>query len=248
MKFWALADLHLNIGVPEKDMQVFGPSWTDYTKKISLHWKSLVKEEDVVLIPGDISWAMKTKDAQKDLDWIDLLPGKKVLLKGNHDHWWTSKSKVEKMLSDSMFLVQNNCVVLHDVAIAGARLWDTDEYGFDDYIIYRKNPKAKNKAIDLDHEKALFEKELIRLETSLQAIPPQIKTRIAMTHYPPVGPDLNESKASKLLEKYGVQYCVFGHLHNVKKNTLQFGVKNGIEYLFTAADYRDFSPVLILSK
>ncbi|MEL7431582.1 MAG: metallophosphoesterase [Chlamydiota bacterium] len=248
MKFWALADLHLNFGVPEKSMEVFGSGWKDYTKKISLHWKQLVLPEDVVLIPGDISWALKTSQAKKDLEWIDALPGKKILLKGNHDHWWTSKSKVEKDLPPSLTLIQNNSFVIEDVAIAGARLWDTEEYSFDPYITFLKNTREKPKTVDKEHDKLLFTKELGRLEMSLLSIPPGVSTKIAMTHYPPIGPNLEPSKASKLLEQFHVNYCAFGHLHNVQKNKLPFGKKNGVTYLFTAADYCDFCPQLVFEK
>ncbi len=247
MKIWALADLHLPFGAPEKNMEVFGPNWENYTERLQSHWLSLVEQEDIVLVPGDISWALKTQDAEKDLLWIDHLPGKKILLKGNHDHWWTSKAKVENILPPSCAIIQNSSVVVDDIAICGSRLWDTKEYHFTNYITFRKAACVKEKVVDEAHDEEIFVKELNRLELSLQSVPDHIKTRIAMTHYPPIGADLASSRASKLLEQYGVSICVFGHLHNVHKAALPFGEKNGVRYVFAAADYRDFSPVLLLS-
>ncbi|MBA3603856.1 MAG: metallophosphoesterase, partial [Parachlamydiaceae bacterium] len=143
MAVWAIADLHLSFGVPNKTMDIFGSQWVNHTERVKANWKALIAPEDLVLIPGDISWAMTPEQAKIDLDWIAELPGTKLLLRGNHDYWWASLKQIEKVLPPSMYLIQNNAFFWNEFAIGGARLWDTDEFCFDAYIEYRENPKAK---------------------------------------------------------------------------------------------------------
>lgn len=247
MSIFALADLHLALGLPEKKMDVFGEPWVNYTDKIETAWKQVIHNEDLVLVAGDISWGSTPEEAKIDLDWIDSLPGTKVLIKGNHDYWWSSLSKAQKVLPPSLHLIQNNAFQWNNVAIAGTRLWDTSEYNFDHCIHYMPNPKANiNTHIPtLEESERIFTRELTRLEASLKCMNQNADIKIAMTHYPPISTSLEPSKASQILEKYHVQYCVFGHLHNVIKGT-QFGNRNGIEYLLTAADFLNFTPIKIL--
>lgn len=246
MSIWALADLHLALGVPEKAMDFFGEPWIGYVDKIQKNWKERITNEDLVLIAGDISWAMRPEEAVPDLEWIHQLPGTKVLIRGNHDYWWTSLSKVEKVLPPSLHLIQNNVFDWKDVSIAGARLWDSHEYQFGSYIQYQSNPRAK-KLIDAETDpvetERIFQRELGRLETSLKGLNKQAKRRIAMTHYAPIGAELADSRVSKLLEKYQVDTCVFGHLHNVQQSIPLFGEKQGIRYLLTSCDYLNFVPI-----
>lgn len=246
---WTIADLHLAFGVPEKHMKVFGPNWEHYTEKIEQAWRQEIKENDLVLIPGDISWALHIEDARPDLEWVGQLPGTKVLLKGNHDLWWGSLSKVKQILPPSCHLIQNNSFSWKGVSVAGSRLWDTPEFNFNAYIEYKANPREKTPAFQEDEQETarIFDRELGRLETSLRSMPPQAQIRIVMTHYPPLSADLKDSRVSKLLEKYQINYCVFGHLHNVKKDCSLFGTHNGIHYALTACDYLDFKPLRICS-
>jgi uncharacterized protein len=247
MGIWAIADLHLAIGVPEKAMDFFGEPWIGYQDKIKKNWVRLINDEDLVLIAGDISWAMKLEHACLDLEWIHQLPGTKVILKGNHDYWWSSLKQIEAVLPSSIHLIQNNAFTWKDVSVGGARLWDTNAYQFNSYINYIENSRAKKVTIPetLVESERKFEKELVRLETSLKAMDKKSSKRIVMTHYPPISADLKDSKVSFLLEKYNVNICVFGHLHNIKKEILLFGTKNGISYLLTAADYLNFIPLKI---
>lgn len=251
MPVWAIADLHLSFGVPEKHMGVFGPEWENYAEKIEETWLQVISKDDLVLIAGDISWAMHLPEAKIDLDWIDHLPGTKVLLKGNHDYWWVrSLSKIKTILPPSCHLIQNNSFYWNKMAIAGARLWDTKEFNFDSYINYKENPKENQKLAQADHSaeaEKIFQRELGRLETSLQSMNPKAEKRIVMTHYPPISADLKDSTVSKLLEHYQVDICVFGHLHNVKKEFNLFGTHHGITYHLTAADFLNFKPLLISS-
>ena len=248
MTVWAIADLHLSFGVPNKAMDFFGSSWTDWTTKVEENWRNLIKEDDLVLIAGDISWAMRIEEVVPDLEWIHQLPGTKVILRGNHDYWWTSLSKIEKILPSSIHLIQNNSFKWKNVSIAGARLWDSSEYKFNEYIEYAENPRAK-KLSEVDDNKQeserIFERELARLETSLKSLSKNAEFRIAMTHYPPISADLKDSKVLKLLEKYQVNACVFGHLHNVKQGIPLFGKKNQITFYLTSCDYLIFKPIKI---
>lgn len=250
MRIWAIADLHLAFGVPDKSMEVFGPGWSDYQKKIHEAWTRLVQPDDLVLIAGDISWGIHLEEALVDLQWIDALPGSKIILKGNHDYWWSSASKLKKIMPPSIQFIQNNALEWQGVGICGARLWDTKEFSYDQYIVYQDNPRVRQKSPEeLAHkdeeDERIFTRELERLRLSLSQLSPKAKLRIAMTHYPPLGPDLGPSRASKILEEFKIDICVFGHMHNVKSGSLPPKEARGVKYLFTAADYLNFIPLKV---
>lgn len=251
MIIWAIADLHLSFGVPNKEMAIFGTVWKDHALQIAQNWQNLVKPEDLVLLPGDISWAMDPKDALADLMWVDKLPGSKMMIRGNHDYWWSSLSKVQAILPPSIRAIHNNALTWGDnVVIGGTRLWDSSEFNFGPLIDVQpsqKPPKQQQDIAVLQEEKEkIFQRELGRLEISLKAMQQTKRPiRIVMTHYPPIGADLQDSKAAQLLEKYGVQVCVFGHLHNLYKGQKIFGERNGVRYILTACDYTNFFPVRI---
>jgi predicted phosphohydrolase len=250
MAVFALADLHLSFGVSNKNMDVFGGRWINHAEKIERHWNEVVTADDLVLLAGDISWAKETNEALPDLLWIDSLPGTKVMIRGNHDYWWSSITKVEKILPPSIHLIQNNVFLWKNIAVAGSRLWDTYEFGFDGYIAYQPNEYAKTLEESIEspeQTEKIFVRELARLENSLKKIPANYYHRLAMTHYPPLGIDLTDSRASKILEKYKIEACVFGHVHNMKLDLHPFyGIKNGIHYIFAAGDYLDFYPVRVI--
>lgn len=244
MSIWVLSDLHLALNTPSKDMKVFGPSWDSYAEKISKNWHALVDANDLVLIPGDISWASTLEEAKTDLEWIHSLPGTKLLIKGNHDYWWGSNAKMTKHLPPSLHFLHNTSFLWNGVSFAGTRLWDTTEYNFSPYIAFQENPRARKDIIPPTQEETekIFQKELERLETSLSCMAKEATLRIALTHYPPIGADLAPSKTSALLEAYKIDICVFGHLHNVRKEALPFGTARGVQYVFASADYIDFIP------
>lgn len=248
MRIFAIGDLHLSFGVANKSMDVFGPRWEGHFERIAENWKSLIHPDDLVLIPGDISWAMRIDQVIPDLRWIDALPGTKVMIKGNHDYWWDSLKKITEVLPPSIHLIQNNVFNWKDVSIGGARLWDTPEYSFGEYIEFQENPREKKdpeEIIQEEFSEKIFNRELERLNNSLKLLNKDAKIRIAMTHYPPIGANLESSRASQILEKYNVQACVFGHLHNLFPNKLQFGTKNGVQYVLTSCDFLDFKPIQI---
>lgn len=245
MKIWALADLHLCFGAPDKSMETFGDTWKNYATRIEENWKKVIHNDDLVLIAGDITWAMKLEKAMKDLEWIDLLPGTKVILKGNHDYWWPSNKKLSESLPSSIHFINNNAYTINDVTIGGSRLWDTSEYSFVEYINFVKSPLVKENPLDSEEVERIYNRELERLRLSLMQLDANASYRIAMTHYPPIGADLKPTRGSEILEEFKMNVCVFGHLHNVKKEEGMFGEKNGILYLYTAADYLNFEPMLV---
>jgi len=248
MTVWALADPHLALAIPQKTMDVFGGRWVGYVDKMKKAWEDLVKEEDLVLIAGDISWASNPADAKVDLEWIHALPGTKVMIKGNHDYWWDTISKALKVCPPSIHLIQNNSFTWNGVTIGGARLWDSDELDFDPIIEYVPVPENIHIAPEPKGEESrrVFDRELLRLEMSLKTLDPSAHTRIAMTHYPPIGYGLQPSTTAAILEKYRIDFCIFGHLHNVKQGIDIFGERNGVKYLLTSSDYLNFIPLKIL--
>lgn len=231
-------------------MEVFGPAWKDYTRRIEENWTNCVGPEDLVLIPGDLSWAMRPEEALLDLDWIDQLPGEKLIIRGNHDYWWPTSKKLAAMLPPTFHFIHNTAFEWNEIAFGGARLWDTDEYTFEAYIEFIENPLQKKLSVEeiaekKEEDKRIFERELERLRLSLEKLNPRAKKRIALTHYPPISPDLKPSRASALLEDFRIDVCVFGHLHNVRENSLSFGEARGVRYVFASADYLGFTPIKI---
>lgn len=206
-------------------MDVFGENWTNYDKKIAESWKENVKEEDIVLIPGDISWAIKLSDAMVDLKWIDDLPGKKILLKGNHDYWWSSLTKMSELFESISFLY-NNFYSYKDYAICGTRGWNC--------------PSESN--FSLDDEK-IYKRELLRLKLSLDAAKANGYTKfIVMTHYPPTNDKKEPSGFTEIFEQYGVEKVVYGHLHTRGSFGASIqGDFNGVEYSLVSCDYLDFN-------
>jgi len=246
MQIWAIADLHLAKSIPAKDMAIFGPEWERYMDKMAASWRELVQPDDLVLLPGDISWAMRLEEAKIDLNWIDDLPGTKVMIRGNHDYWWSSAKKMSEIFPPSVHFIHNTAFHWNDIAIGGTRLWDTPEYNFSGYIHFKENPKARPAEKEEDGGAAIFERELERLKLSLKQMNPSAKLKIAMIHYPPISADLQPSRTSAILEEFGIQVCLFGHLHNIKKDQPLFGEARGVRYYLTAADYLDFRPLRVV--
>ncbi len=248
MRIWALADLHLTLSHPEKDMAAFGPVWNDYQRRMAEAWDRLVAPEDIICIPGDISWAQKLEDALIDLAWIAARPGIKVMIKGNHDHWWTGIAKVRRILPPNSYAIQHDSVVINNVAFCGTRLWDSPSFDFNGYVNMRPSlvePKAAAKIPSPEETTHIYERELGRLEASLKSLPKDANLRIALTHYPPLSATLEPSAASALFEQHGIRHVLFGHLHSLYPNLQLFGTRNGITYHLVAADAIDFTPQLI---
>ncbi|MDB6082051.1 MAG: hypothetical protein JWO53_1323 [Chlamydiia bacterium] len=246
MAIWAIGDLHLSFGCKEKEMGIFGENWKNHHEKIRISWDTLVHPDDLVLIPGDISWAMHLEDAIADLEWIEKRPGTKVMIKGNHDYWWHAIAKVRKVLPPSIHAIYNDAFQWKDVSIGGTRLWDSPEYTFSSCIEMKEAPKElKTKYTLTEEDEKIFQREVLRLGMSMKLMNSEAKTRIIMTHYPPIGLDLQESTVSKMMEEAAIHYVLFGHLHSVRPHSAPFGKARGVEYHLTSCDYLNFKPLRI---
>ena len=223
MRIYAIGDLHLP-GGQDKPMEVFGPHWENHFEKIAEDWENRVLPGDAVLIPGDTSWAMSLSDAKPDLERILSLPGRKIFLRGNHDYWWGSLTRVRMLMPEGSFAVQNDACDLGDFVVCGSRGW----------LLVPENAGESQ-------DKKVFEREKIRLELSLQDAQRKAQGRpiVCMMHYPPfIGGQ--DTDFTELLEKYQVKLCVYGHLHGEGVKMGFNGEKNGIEYRLVSCDALDF--------
>lgn len=226
-------------------MDKFGQNWVEHYRKIAADWDARVAPDDLVLLPGDISWAMRLEQALPDLEWIHARPGIKIMIRGNHDYWWESASKIRKILPKSVHIISNDAFYHEGVAIAGTRLWDSPEYTFGALIEVKGQIPEKKETPE--EENKIFERELLRLEMSLKAMKQDAPIKICMTHYPPIGNDLQASRTSTLIESYGVQHVLFGHLHSLKPGQQLFGKKENTEYHLTSCDFLDFKMLKVTS-
>jgi len=228
MKIFAIADLHLSLAKP-KPMDIFGPAWSDHHLRIARRWRELVGEEDWVLICGDISWAMQLEEAREDLSFIAGLPGRKVLIRGNHDYWWKSISKVRNALPQGMAAIQNDYIAVGDTAVCGTRGW---------------NLPGGN--LTQEDEK-IYQREIIRAEISLsKAEKDGYKEKIFMLHFPPFLNGVLDEGFKRLFNDYEVRWCVYGHMHGSDHKYAVEGIFDGVKYIFAAADFTDFAPVEIV--
>ena len=232
MAIFAIADLHLSFQT-DKPMNIFGEQWNGYEKKIEQNWKSMISSEDLVLLPGDFSWSMYLKDTFKDFEFLNKLPGKKILLKGNHDYWWTTVTSMNEFIKENNF---NNINFLFNSAIE-----------YEDKIIVGTRGWSLNDSED-DYEKML-NREAIRLENSiLDGIKKygENKEIICMMHYPPITKTMLESnKHSKYIEimkKYNIHTCIYGHLHGNSQQEAVEGTYEGVKLKLISSDYLKFVP------
>lgn len=233
MKVFAISDLHLST-TTNKPMDIFGDNWENHFEKISQDWKEKVSEDDLVLIAGDISWSMTMEEAKGDLDLIAKLPGKKVMIKGNHEYWWHSITKVREILSENMYAIQNDSIRFGNLLLCGTRGWTAPE---------------PQKNLTKEDEK-LYKREVERLKLTLASM---TKIRqdgdkvICMMHYPPLNERNEGSDFTKLLEEYNVDICVYGHIHTsyTRGKNLIFE-HNNVKYYQTSCDQVNFKLVEIL--
>lgn len=233
MKIFAIGDLHLSFDERiEKPMDVFGPRWVNHHQRIRKNWEEMVTDEDVVLIPGDVSWGLRQEEALADFQWIHQLPGQKVITKGNHDLWWTSITKLNRLYDDITFL-QNHCFTAGQAAVCGTRGWICPgTEGFD------------------EHDQKIYDRERLRLRFSLEEGQKSgAAVLIAALHYPPTNDKMQGSGFTDLLAEFGVKTCVYGHLHgkDAFRNGIQ-GVLNGVEYRLVSLDYLEAKPLLIYEE
>jgi uncharacterized protein len=228
LAIFALADLHLGFAA-DKPMDIFGAQWKDHPGKIERNWRAAVGPDDTVLLPGDLSWGMTYDAAEPDLKWIHELPGKKIVIRGNHDYWWSKITRLRGLLPPSIIPLQYECMVAENYVIAGTRGWTLPVPGLSE---------------DIEADGKVYERERLRLDASLAKAPRGLPI-IAMMHFPPFIKDVDHRGFSDILEQFGVAVCVYGHFHGPDAAKAFTGVRNGVRYVFCAADGVDFTPVRI---
>lgn len=249
-RLFALSDPHLSLS-GAKPMHVFGPRWEDHAARLETNWRAVVKPDDIVLMPGDISWGMRLPDALPDLEWLAELPGRKVLLRGNHDYWWQSLKKLEGLGLAGISFIQNNHLFLDGVAIGGTRLWDFPyvRWGFvanadnaDIVPAMRKIDPGPQREEDPEKIRA---RELGRLAGSLAQLPREAALRVAMTHFPPIGEDGQPTEITGIIDTFDIDICVFGHVHALTDSPHPGAdvVIGKTRYVLAASDYLGHAPM-----
>ncbi|NLC68214.1 MAG: serine/threonine protein phosphatase [Clostridiaceae bacterium] len=234
MALFAISDLHLALGV-NKPMDMFGGNWANYMSRIKEEWEKTVTDSDCVIIPGDISWATYLEQSYEDFKFINALPGEKIILKGNHDYWWTTLRKLDVFMQENNFIsvnfLHNNCYEVENAVICGTRGWKCpgdEDFGEEDNKIFRR--------------------ELQRLELSLKCAARvsggiTAKKIVVAMHYMPFNNRKEPSDFVEIMKKYDVKMCLYGHLHGEGIRNAVEGVINGIGYRLVSADYLDFRPL-----
>lgn len=228
MALYAIGDLHLCLGA-SKPMDIFGGNWVGYMDKLA-EGLSVITPEDTTVLLGDLSWALDLEGARPDFAWIDRIPGRKIILKGNHDYWWSTASKFykfcEKYGFSEQFILNNNHYEYEDWAICGTRGWFFEE------------------DVSGQHDEKVFKRELLRLEASLKAAGDRPK--MVFLHYPPRYKGYECPEILELLQRYEVRRCFYGHLHGPSHKLAMEGLWDGVEYRLVAADFLNFKPFTVL--
>lgn len=247
MSIFAIADLHLSTGAgTNKSMEVFGKRWLGYTEKLRRNWESVVRDEDTVVIPGDISWAMRLEEALSDLQFLQSLPGQKLIGKGNHDFWWATASKMSRFFADhglrSLSVLYNNAYLVEGRVLCGTRGWFLEE-------------RQQNTVGTPDYARVVG-REVIRLRLSLNAAEDLCRAEVSagrvrppitvFLHFPPVWLDFVCREMVDTLHEYGVRECLFGHIHGMYK-VPRSTVFEGITMTLCSSDYMDFSLLPLTS-
>jgi len=233
MAVYAISDLHLALSI-NKPMDIFGKRWSNYMEKLKSAWEATVSEDDYVVVPGDISWATYLEQALKDFKFIEALPGIKIISKGNHDYWWTTLSKLELFLGKNCFssikFMHNNSFELGRMRLCGTRGW--------------KCPGEEDFSAE---DKKIYERELQRLELSLQSASKGNDDEIIVAmHYPPFNSKKEPSEFVTRMHKYNVKTCIYGHLHDEGCKHAFTGNSAGIEFELVSADYLGFKPLRLI--
>lgn len=225
MALYAIGDFHLALGM-DKPMDVFGEKWANHEQKLKAAFSALT-DDDVTVLCGDLSWAMSMESAREDFLFVNSLPGKKLIIKGNHDYWWSTAAKAERFFAengiDSIGIIHNNFFPYGDYALCGTRGWFFEE------------EKGG------EHDKKIMRREVMRLEASLNAAGDREK--LVFLHYPPVFLNYECPEILELLKKHNVRLCCYGHIHGKACRCAFNGWKNGTEYRLVSADFVNFTPV-----
>ena len=227
MALYAIGDTHLSLS-SDKPMDVFGGGWLGYVEKLKEGF-SQISPEDTVVLCGDLSWGMSLEEAREDFAFLNELPGRKVMLKGNHDYWWNTAAKMTRFFQEKGFtsfeILHNNCCSYRDLALCGTRGW-----------VYEEDRG--------EHSAKVCNRELMRLEASLKAAGEREK--LCFLHYPPLYQGYRCQEIIDLLHRYEVKRCYYGHLHGGSHRLAVCGMRDGVEYGLVAADYLRFKPEKIL--
>lgn len=230
MSIYVIADLHLYFSI-DKPMNIFGNNWENHAEKIKENWIKKVKPEDTVLIPGDFSWATYLEDTYEDFKFLNELPGRKILLKGNHDYWWTTLNKMNNYIKNSGFeninFLYNNSYFIEDKIIVGTRGWIGNLNTENIKILKRENERLK-----------------LSIKDGLQKYGND-KEIIVLMHYPPFIKENMEVDFIKTLKEYNVKKCYYGHLHAESHKDAVEGKIEGIEFKLVSSDYMNFDLVKI---
>lgn len=232
MALYTIADLHLSLGT-DKPMDVFGGAWNGYMDKLRENFTRL-RADDMLVIPGDLSWGISLEEALPDFRFLDALPGRKLLVKGNHDLWWDTVAKMNRFFAangiTTLDFLHNNCHMYQDTALCGTRGWFFEE----------ETGGA--------HDEKIMNREVGRLETSLKAAKKAGAARIyCFMHYPPIFGKYECPRIVEMLADYGVSRCFYGHLHAESHKRAYEGLYGGVEYVLAAADYLNFDPILVMN-
>lgn len=228
MALYAIGDLHLSLGA-DKPMDIFGGAWVGYMDKLR-QGMSVITEADTTVLLGDLSWALGLDSAKADFAWIDQIPGRKIILKGNHDYWWSTAAKFYKFCQEHGFtdqlILNNNHYEYEGYAICGTRGWFFEEDR------------------SSDHDGKVFRRELMRLEASLKSAGDMPK--IVFLHYPPRYKGYECTEILELLKKYEVRQCFYGHLHGASHGLAMEGLWDGVEFRLVSADRLNFRPFQVI--
>lgn len=219
MSVYIIGDLHLSFSV-DKPMHIFGEHWRDHPEKIKKDWLDKVRDEDTVILAGDTSWGMRFEESDADLNWISALPGRKILLKGNHDYWWSSLKKMKERYPGFEFLY-NNSIEIEGYSFVGTRGWSYAD----------QDPK------DSDAVK-IFQREVQRLKNSIESANPSLK-KICILHYPPFNMNSKKTEMNRVIEETGIKLAYFGHIHD-NFESIRRGLIDGVDYRLISADFVDF--------
>ena len=221
MKIYSISDLHLDIN-NTKPMSVFGPVWHNYIEEIVEDWNKKVGDDDIVIMAGDFSWAMKLDEVVADLKWLDSLKGIKILIRGNHDYWWKSPKAIREILPKNTYILQNDAIKIGNYIFCGNRGWQIPEGQY-----------------NTEEDQKIYAREVCRLELSLQSaqkLQEADEKIIFITHYPPFNTKREPSLFTEMLERYGVYKVIFGHLHGYIHPKMYVNEINGIKYYLTSCD------------
>ncbi len=231
MNIYSLSDLHLSLNCP-KPMNIFGSVWDNYLDEVKLECDKL-SDDDILLIAGDISWAMTLEEAKPDLEFVGSLKGKKVLIRGNHDYWWKSISAVRGVLPSGVYAIQNDCLRLGNILLTGSRGWSTPEVGC---TLTKEDQK-------------IYDREVVRFRLGLEAANKQRESEdklIVLSHYPPFNSTISPTPFTAMFDEYGVDSVVYGHLHGNNVKLLKKATVGNVTYYLTSCDLVRNKPVCIV--